>query len=1259
MSERQELQHAIAALEAQRESLGDAVVDAALAPMREKLAALSESEPAAAQSAEGERRIVTILFCDVTGSTAMAEQLDPEVWTEIMNVAFEALSEPVERFGGTLARLMGDAILAFFGAPVAHEDDPRRAVSAGLAILENVQPLRLKLQRDRKLDFNVRVGINTGLAVVGDVGSKVHEEYTAMGDAVNLAARMEQTAEPGTVQIAEGTYKSVAPFFDIRHMGGVTVKGKSKPVNAYQVLREAAEPVPARGLEAHGIHSPLVGRESELAAARSAFARLREGRGGILLIIGEAGIGKSRLLEELRSVESGRQESARQSRVESGRQESARQSRVESGRQESARQSRVESGESRDKDSGERLSTFDSLLYTSTPINHSQLTIRNSQLTWLEGHAQSFGRSISFWPFLEILRDFAGIVEEDDDKDAWRKLESAVQELFQEETAEVLPYLAVALNLEVAEAFAERVKYLDGQAMGEQVTLAFHDLFQALSVRRPLVLVFEDLHWVDRSSARLLERLLPLVETSSLLICGLSRPDPESPVVRLGELASENHESYYTEVRLTALTEADSSQLVRNLLKIDDLPSRMRERIVRRADGNPFFLEEVIRNLIEAGVVVLHPATGHWRATDQVEAIAIPETIQGVIMARIDRLDEAVKGVLRAAAVVGRVFLYRVLNRALDDDEAASSSLDRHLTLLISLELIREKQNLPELEFMFKHALARDATYESILLGRRRELHARVGQAIENLFASRLEEFYGLLAYHYTAAGDWEKAQHYLFRVGDQAGEMAADAEALAHYQQAVAAYEQAFGEPMAPLERASVERKMGEAYFRLGNFDESREMSSAAAAVLDRSIPSTRPALAIALAGQMTRQLLHRLWPKRFLGKTPEHKKAAAREALSAYVRLSMLNFVGEDSSVALVLYIGLRSLNLAEETGYPQDMVRGYANIAIGAGAAGSLKLADYYMGLAQEADRKHDDPSAHALFLSYWGGNRMGGCRWDEAYDAVVAAAEIYRRIGSDRDWGQNLSNRHFILRATGRLEQVPELRDEVMATAERLGDRQMTIWTLFYMAEDALRLGGPGHVEEVFNLLDRARSLLAEQPNGSDEVLAQCLLAQAHYRLGDLAAARQAIRVTLEQIRTDHPFLHPYMFETLASLPYVALSLWEAAAEVDGKELAGHALKIFRSLARPTNAYFLPRASLYQGAYDWLSGKHRQAEKSWANGLALAEQYQMPYDQGLAHFEIGRHQPAGDPGREQHLQQAANIFSELGAEWNLAQVKAAMA
>jgi class 3 adenylate cyclase len=251
------------------------------------------------RSMEGERRIVTMLFCDVKGSTLMAEILDPEEWAEIMNGAFEYLIPPVFRYEGTIPRLMGDAILAFFGAPIAHEDDPERAVRAGLEMVEGIQGYREVIQRERGLDFNVRVGINTGLVVVGEVGTDLRLEYTAMGDAINLAARMEQTAQPGTVQITGHTYRLVAPLFEVLPLGGIEVKGKSAPVEAYRVLGLKASPGRSSGTA--GLEAPFVGREVERGILVRKLEELRQGNGGIISLIGEAGLGKSRLIQELRS----------------------------------------------------------------------------------------------------------------------------------------------------------------------------------------------------------------------------------------------------------------------------------------------------------------------------------------------------------------------------------------------------------------------------------------------------------------------------------------------------------------------------------------------------------------------------------------------------------------------------------------------------------------------------------------------------------------------------------------------------------------------------------------------------------------------------------------------------------------------------------------------------------------------------------------------------------------------------------------------
>jgi class 3 adenylate cyclase len=259
-----------------------------------------ESETAEDRERSGERRVVTMLFCDVRGSTAMAETLDAEEWTDVMNLAYERLIEPVIRHEGTVARLMGDAILAFFGAPTAHEDDPQRAVMAGLEIASAIGPLRERLGRERGLDLNVRVGINTGPVVVGQVGSALRQEYTAMGDAVNVAARMEQTAEPGTVQITEDTYRLVADLFDVEALGGIELKGKREPVSAFRVRGRLDAPWKVRA--SRSLEGPLVGREAEMGIVRSALERAREGIGSVVLLVGEPGIGKSRLVEEANAL---------------------------------------------------------------------------------------------------------------------------------------------------------------------------------------------------------------------------------------------------------------------------------------------------------------------------------------------------------------------------------------------------------------------------------------------------------------------------------------------------------------------------------------------------------------------------------------------------------------------------------------------------------------------------------------------------------------------------------------------------------------------------------------------------------------------------------------------------------------------------------------------------------------------------------------------------------------------------------------------
>ena len=629
-----------------------------------------------------------------------------------------------------------------------------------------------------------------------------------------------------------------------------------------------------------GIHSPLVGREAEFASAQQSVARLIDGQGAILSIVGEAGAGKSRLIAELRQ---------------------------------------------------------------NSPLE---------SMIWLEGRTLSYGQTISYWPFQEILWTYAGINEEDGDAEAWQKLERHIHDLFGQETIEILPFLASLISLEVKGEYAERVKHLDGEAIGHQIYLAARRFFERLATSRPIVLVFEDLHWADESSALLLEHLLPLVDRVPLLFLITSRQYGQSPLSSFRQVAKRDYASRYTELLFAPLSQADSAQLTRNLLNIDQIPADVQAMIVSKASGNPFFLEEIIRALIDTGAIVYNTADGRWQATTKVKSITIPDTVQGVIMARVDRLDRDVRRVLQAAAVVGRSFLYRVLQSV----GYVDIELDQHLAELEQVELIRKKQTMPDLEYIFKHALAQEATYQGMLFRKRRDLHAQAGRSIETLFVERLEEFYGVLAYHYARAELWEKAQEYLFKAGDQAGQVAADAEALAHYQQALTAYDRAFGDRWDPVQRAVLARKMGEAHFRRGEHEQALDHFQQAFKLLGRpSIPVTRAATLRAIAGELLRHLGHRLLPRLFVKPASEEISLAVEEEARIHYLLGWIFLFTERERL---LWASTRRLNFAEQSGFLPGAASGSAAFAIVWDMVPLLKLAEaYHRRAVILADRSGD--------------------------------------------------------------------------------------------------------------------------------------------------------------------------------------------------------------------------------------------------------------------------------------------------------------
>jgi class 3 adenylate cyclase/tetratricopeptide (TPR) repeat protein len=643
---------------------------------------------------EGERRNVTVLFADAVGSTPLGERLDAEEVYSFIQGCYARMLEAVHRYEGTVNQFTGDGVMAIFGAPIAHEDSARRAVAASLDMQRALEKYAAESQARYPVSCRFRVGLNTGPVVVGRIGDDLSMDYTAVGDTSNLAARMEQMAEPGTVYMTGATYRQVADYFECEDLGALDVKGKAEPVRVYRALGdkgvrtrlEAA--AQGRGL------TPFTGRARELAVLQDFYAQASGGQGQIVFVTGDPGIGKSRLLLEFRR---------------------------------------------------------------SLP----------EDAAWLEGHCISYGEGIPYLPIIDIVKRAFAVEEGDDDGAIIRRIDegSAPWEPARQKT---VPYLKYLLQVDPGD---EIVALMDPMERRAGLLDGLRALGAELSLQHPLVVVVEDLHWADEQSEEVLRALAGGVSASPVFLVITYRPGyPHT----LGDLPHAHR------LALGELPTTASATLACGVLHGSSIPDEVASLICARAEGNPLFLEEVTKGLVETGV--LQPAGDGYTLNRKLDDVHVPDTLQGVILSRIDRLAREAKESLQLASVIGREFTVRLLRRISD----IHAELEGILGQLKGLELIYEKSYFPELAYMFKHAMTHDVAYSTLLLEKRRALHRVVATAIEELYSDRLAEQFETLAYHYQQAEMWDKALDYLRRAGEKAAAAFANQEARRFYESAI-----------------------------------------------------------------------------------------------------------------------------------------------------------------------------------------------------------------------------------------------------------------------------------------------------------------------------------------------------------------------------------------------------------------------------------------------------------------------------------------
>jgi len=552
---------------------------------------ISDASSPARQAASSERRPITVLFADIAGSTAIAERMDPEDWTVLVGEAFKCMNRTIERYGGTVARLMGDGVLAFFGAPTAHEDDPERAVRCGLDMIREIDELSAAQTSPEAHALRVRVGINSGPVVVGVVGTETANEYTAMGDTVNVAARMQGHARPGSVLVTSGTHRFVSALVESVDVGMLELKGKTDSVHAYEITGFKADAVKLRGLL--GVRAPMIGRDQQLAKLEEVFSIVRAGQGRVACVLGEPGLGKSRLLAEL----------------------------------------------------------------------HANLRSSGAPVRWIEGRCLTYGESVPYHLVIDVVRSLIGVNAAADEAHVAQALETLLRDLLGDSCAENYAYLAHLLSLPLAPDMQARLSMIEMEAIKRYVA-ALVNVLRAMSARGPLVLVCDDVHWADSASADALLQVEAGLAALPVFLILSSRVERSSAGWRLISGARDVFGDALTEIRLEPLSLEDSRTLVSNLLRIESIPPETRDQILAKAEGNPFFVEEVIRMLMDRGAIVREG--DRWVATERVANIEIPDTIHGLLLARIDRLPQDTKRTLRVASVIGRQFGVTILERLLE-----------------------------------------------------------------------------------------------------------------------------------------------------------------------------------------------------------------------------------------------------------------------------------------------------------------------------------------------------------------------------------------------------------------------------------------------------------------------------------------------------------------------------------------------------------------------------------------------------------------
>ena len=1034
-------------------SVADAATDHPPSPLAYTPPYLAEKILTSKSALEGERKQVTVLFADLKDSTDLIRGLDPEAAQQLLDPALHHMMDAVHHFEGTVNQVLGDGIMALFGAPIAHEDHALRACYAALAMQAAMRAYTEEVRHTRGLELRMRVGLNAGEVVVRAIGNDLHMDYSAVGETTVLAARMEQTATPGTIRLTPATLRLVEGLVQVNALGPVPVKGLVEPVEVFELVEASAIRRRLQAAATRGL-TRFVGRETELVALQQALARAEAGQGQVVALVGEAGVGKSRLVYEL---------------------------------------------------------------------VHSH---RLQGWLVLESASVSYGKATPYFSVIDLLKRYAHVEDRDEPRTVRAKVTGHVLTL-DAVLQDTLPALLALLDVLPEDS---PFLTLDPPQRRQRTLDALKRLLLRESQEQPLLLVCEDLHWIDSETQALLDSLVERLPTARLLLLVNYRPEYQH---------GWGSKTYYLQLRLDPLPPVSAEAFLQALL--GDAPSLvpLTQLLIARTQGNPFFLEESVRTLVETGVLI--GERGVYRLAQAVESLQVPATVQAILAARIDRLPPEDKRVLQTAAVIGTEVPWSLLQAIADASEEA---LHRGLGQLQAAEFLYETSLFPEHAYTFKHALTHEVAYRSLLQERRRALHARIVEALETLTGARPAEQVERLADHAIRGEVWDKALVYCRQAGAKAMERSASREAVGCYEQALAALEHLPEHRTRHEQAIDLRLDLRNAHFVLGQFESILHDLSAAETLAealddprrlgwvchymanyflvvdryDRAIASSQRALALAAASgdpYMPIVANNHLGLVYFLQGDYRQAIDANRRAMALLEgehrneRLGqpVLPAVGCRTYASLCLAemgvfaegiaIGEAGLRIAEVVNHPLSLVVAYRGVGPAYLRQGNLRQAlpilERAVRLCEEADlRFHFSIVAQALGAAYVLCGRI-----DEATRLLERAIEqtaSIGRMGIQTLLLATLGEAHL---RTGRTEEARMLAAQALAYCRTRQERGHQAYALWLLGEIAAHRTPPD--------IDQAAAHYHQALTLADELSMRPLQAHCHLGLGRLYAA----------------------------------------------------------------------------------------------------------------------------------------------------------